>query len=104
MPRIRVKTDVIEELGSESHIIFGVDAPRVVTEDTKAAADTNADDDGALLADDQRTMFTARVDGRQSVAVGNAVELAVDTARLHFFDPATGLVLGDTEARALTPA
>jgi multiple sugar transport system ATP-binding protein len=104
MPRIRVKTDVIEELGSESHIIFGVDAPRVVTEDTKAAADTNADDDGALLADDQRTMFTARVDGRQSVAVGNAVELAVDTARLHFFDPATGLVLGDTEARTLTPA
>jgi multiple sugar transport system ATP-binding protein len=101
LPRIRVHADVVEELGAESHVIFPVDAPRVVTDATRAAADVQGDDDATLLADDQRPRFCARVDGRSSVAVGREVELAVATDRLHFFDPETGATLGD---RALAAA
>jgi len=103
-PRIRTRTDVVEELGSETHIIFGVDAPRIVTEATKAAADVGADDEGQLLADDQRTMFTARVDGRHHVTIGDAISLAIDNTHLHYFDPDTGLVLGDVEIEGASSA
>jgi multiple sugar transport system ATP-binding protein len=94
LPRMRVRADVVEELGAESHVIFPLDAPRVVAEAVQAAADTTAGDEGTLLADDQRSLFTACVDGHRPVALGAELELAVETKRLHFFDPATGEVLG----------
>ena len=56
-----------------------------------------------------RTIFTARVDPRSVPAVGSRRELAVDTGRLHFFDPVSGLALAPrapdvevTRAAALT--
>ena len=52
------------------------------------------DDGGTLLADDERALFTARVDAAARSSLGAELELAVDTGRLHFFDPATGAVLG----------
>jgi multiple sugar transport system ATP-binding protein len=94
LPRIRVRADVVEELGAESHVIFPIDAPRVVAEAVRAAADAPTDDDGTLLADDQRALFTACVDGNRPIALGEELELAVETKRLHFFDPASGAVLG----------
>jgi multiple sugar transport system ATP-binding protein len=93
-PRLRVRVDVVEELGAESHVIFPVDAPRVVAEAVRAAADAAAGEDGALFADDQRALFTAAIDGRKSVAAGSELELAVDAGQMHFFDPASGDVLG----------
>ena len=42
-----------------------------------------------LLPSDQ-ALFTARVDARTRPRVGGAIELAVDPARFHFFDPDTG--------------
>jgi multiple sugar transport system ATP-binding protein len=99
LPRMRVKVDVVEKLGSESHLIFAVDAPRISAEAVRAAHDS--DDDGVLLADDERAQFTARVDGRFAVQSGEEVTLAVDAASLHAFDPESGLALG---ARPPTPA
>ncbi|MGZ4431226.1 MAG: ABC transporter ATP-binding protein [Gaiellales bacterium] len=93
LPRIKVTPRVVEELGAESYVIFPIDAPRVVAEAVRAAADTDDADAGTLLADDRRAMFTARVDGRRELRSGEEIELAVDHARLHFFDPATGEVL-----------
>ncbi|HEY1368510.1 MAG TPA: sn-glycerol-3-phosphate ABC transporter ATP-binding protein UgpC [Gaiellaceae bacterium] len=92
-PRITVRADVIEELGGVSNLLFLLDAPRVVTDATRAAAE--AGDEGTLLADDQRARFCASVDGRRDVRIGEEVELAVDNQHLHFFDPDTGAVLGD---------
>jgi multiple sugar transport system ATP-binding protein len=60
---------------------------------------TAEEDDGALLAD-QRTLFVARVDPRSAPRPGTRRTLAVDTARLHFFDAATGTALA-TRAREL---
>jgi multiple sugar transport system ATP-binding protein len=102
LPRLRVTVDVVEELGAETHVIFPIDAPRVVAEAVRAAADAAADDEGALFADDQRSLFTARVTSDVAIRSGSAVELAVDTRRMHFFDPVTGAAVG-VGAAAPTP-
>src|SRR5580765_3502888 len=88
LPRLRVKPDVVEDLGSECHVIFTLDAPRVTAEAVRAAVD-QGDDEGKLFADD-RAVFTACVDAKRAVYAGSDVELAIDAHRLHFFDPATG--------------
>jgi multiple sugar transport system ATP-binding protein len=87
-PRLRVKPDVVEDLGAEYHVIFTVDAPRVSTDAVRAAAD-HTEDEGKLFADD-RAVFTVVVDARRPLESGSEVELAVDNKSLHFFDPATG--------------
>src|SRR5919108_720826 len=94
LPRIRVKVDVVEKLGSESHLIFAVDAPRISAEAVRAAQESEDVDDGMLLADDERSQFTARVDGRFAVRAGDEVTLAIDASALHAFDPESGLALG----------
>jgi multiple sugar transport system ATP-binding protein len=94
LPRLVVTPEVIEDLGSETHLIFPIDAPRVVAEAVQAAVEELADDEGALFADDQRSLFTARVTSDVATRSGSAVELAVDTRRMHFFDPVTGAVVG----------
>ena len=100
LPRITVRADVIEELGGVSNLLFLLDAPRVVTDSTRAAAEAGSDDEGTLLADDQRVRFCACVDGRRAVTVGEEVELAVDNEHLHFFDADTGTVVGDPTGAA----
>ncbi len=59
----------------------------------RAAADTVDDADGTLFAD-ERAVFTAVVDAKRATTPGSDIELAIDNASLHFFDPATGLVAG----------
>ena len=90
LPRIRVRPEVVEDLGSEHHVIFTLDAPRVVAEAVRAAADEG--DEGKLFAED-RAVFTAVIDARRPIATGEELELAIDYRRLHFFDPATNLSL-----------
>jgi multiple sugar transport system ATP-binding protein len=92
-PRLRVRPDVVEDLGSESHVIFTVDAPRVSAEAVRAATETSDDDEGKLFTDDQRAVFTACLDARRAVPSGRELELAIDHTRFHVFDPATGLTL-----------
>ena len=80
---------MVESLGSETNVIFALDAPRVDTESTRAAIEAQAADDDQLLAEDDRATFTARVQGRPRLGPGDPLELAVRTERLHFFDPAS---------------
>ena len=84
LPTIDVDVVVLEELGSDAHVFFGVDATRVAT---------GADDDGDEAADivsEGGALLNARVDPRTSARVGSPMRLALDPARFHFFDPATG--------------
>jgi multiple sugar transport system ATP-binding protein len=92
LPTIEVVAEVTEELGSEVNVIFTVDAPPVLTEDTiKAASDEGGADNMSLLADEKPlARFCARVDARSSAAPGQPVTLSIDAARFHYFDPATG--------------
>ncbi len=99
LPRIQVHVDVVEDLGAENHLIFAIDAPRVTAEAVRAAED-NDGDDGTLFAD-ERAVFTAVVGAKKITTPGSDVELAIDNKRLHFFDPATGLVVGAAEPAAV---
>jgi multiple sugar transport system ATP-binding protein len=89
LPAIDVKVDVLEELGSESHVMFAIDAPRLEAEDLRAAAD---DEDGPALVDD-RAVWTARVQAKSAASLGAPIRLAVDTSQLYFFDPDSGASL-----------
>ena len=104
LPRIRVKPDVLEDLGSENHLIFTIDAPRVSADAVRAATETQGDDEGKLFAD-EGAVFTAVLDARRPVQPNAEIELALDPETFYFFDPGTGLSL-DTGRRssALTTA
>jgi multiple sugar transport system ATP-binding protein len=82
---------VVEELGSDAHVLFPVEAPRIGAETAEVA-----DDEATLLAEEE-ALFSARVDPRTRMEVGRPLTLAVDTSRFHFFDPETGASLLQTE-------
>jgi multiple sugar transport system ATP-binding protein len=88
LPTIDTRIEVVEELGSDSHVFFEVDAPPVTAELLEAAEE---DQTGLLRSD--LALFTARVDARTSARPGADLRLAVDPARFHFFDPQTGASL-----------
>ena len=97
LPRLRVRAEVVEDLGAETNVIFPIDAPRVVSDAVRVAQAVQDPGEG-LIADDTRALFTACIDGERPVAPGTELELAVDPARFHFFDPDTGAVLGRAAA------
>jgi multiple sugar transport system ATP-binding protein len=86
LPAIEVDVAVIEELGSDTHAIFAVDAPPVDSDELQA----RAEEQGELTLGGDRAVFNARVDARSAAAPGATLRLALDPARLHFFDPASG--------------
>jgi multiple sugar transport system ATP-binding protein len=102
-PTIAVDVDVVEELGPECNLLFGVDAPAVSGEMVEAAigGDTGPDS-GRLFADDRTARLTAQLSGRAPVGPGGRVELAIDPSQLHVFDETTGtaLALDRTPQRA----
>jgi len=86
--RIKVTADLTEPLGSEVLVHFGTEATAVVS--SAAAADAGEDADIRLGEEDEvTTRLIARVSPKSHVALGQQVELAVDTTRLYFFDPET---------------
>jgi multiple sugar transport system ATP-binding protein len=87
LPQIEVTVAVMEELGSDAHVIFELDAPRVEAEELRAAVEQG---DDALLVDSGTALFNARVDPRTQARVGRQLRLAVQPAGFHFFDRATG--------------
>ncbi len=89
LPSVEVEVVVLEELGSDSHVIFSIDAPRVEAEELKAAADNEEE---ALIADD-RAVWNARVQSKTAARVGARIRLAVDASHLYFFDPDSGASL-----------
>jgi hypothetical protein len=57
-----------------------------------AAAGGEADETGVAL-DPGGTRWIARVSARSKISTGTRAELAVDTAALYFFDPASGTAI-----------
>ena len=86
-PRIMVVPTVVEELGSDAHVFFHVDAAPVTSEMVESAQD-----DATLLVQ-EKALLTARVHPHARVAAGTPLDLAVDPRRFHFFDPMTGASL-----------
>jgi len=96
LPRIEVTPDVLEELGSDSHVFFRVAAPRITFETR------GEDDDETTILAESDSRFTARVNPATTARVGEPLELAVDPASFHFFDAQTGdsLLLTDAGRQA----
>ena len=93
--RFRTAVDLREALGSEVLVHFSVAEAPVLTEDTKELArDMGVHDTQTHQA--TTSTFVARLDPRTRAQERESIELVVDTARLHFFDPQTGLGI-DTE-------
>ncbi len=89
-----VTADVTEVLGSETFIHYEVDIPPVMTPDIEELlADTGAD----VSSLGSTSKFASRISSDVSVAAGDSVDLVVNTAKLHFFDPATGGRIGFRE-------
>jgi multiple sugar transport system ATP-binding protein len=88
--RLRTRVDLREALGSEVLVHFSIDAPPVLTEDTRELAR----DAGAAELDEDahegRSTFVARLSPRSEARLRDQIELVVDTSRMHFFDPDTG--------------
>ncbi|HEX2029946.1 MAG TPA: ABC transporter ATP-binding protein, partial [Actinomycetota bacterium] len=92
--RLSASVDLKEALGSEVLIHFTVDAPIVLTEDTKELAvdvGTEALEDLEERAREAKSVFVAALNPRSRAREGERLQLFVDTKRLHFFDPETGL-------------
>jgi multiple sugar transport system ATP-binding protein len=102
-PVLAVDVDLVEELGSECNLIFGVDAPAFSGDAVEAAiGGESGPDAGRLLVDEGNARLTAQLAGRAPVRAGGRVELAIDPTQLHLFDCDTGdaLPLEPLEARS----
>jgi multiple sugar transport system ATP-binding protein len=87
--RLRTRVTLREALGSEVLVYFSVDEPPVLTDDTRELArDAGAELEAGKHAN--RSTFVARLSPRTEARERTDIELAVDTGRLHFFDPETG--------------
>jgi multiple sugar transport system ATP-binding protein len=96
--RIRTTVFLREALGADVLVHLKVQAPAVLTEDVRELATDVGQE--ALEAMEQtaeagESTFLARLNPRTTAREGEPIELVVDVARLHFFDPETGLGIYD---------
>jgi multiple sugar transport system ATP-binding protein len=95
LPTIPAVASVVEELGSEVHVLFGVDAPPVSSDAVRAAEEADEEGGARLIHDEaERSTFTARVSAASQVKVGAPITLTVNCEAMHVFDPATGDSIG----------
>jgi multiple sugar transport system ATP-binding protein len=88
--RLSAVVDIREDMGSEVYVHFGVGGRAVRTAEVAAAVGEEAAEVAEVGAGSKGNVWVARLDRDTRAAEGEQVELAVDTARLHFFDPETG--------------
>jgi multiple sugar transport system ATP-binding protein len=83
--RLRAPVTLVESLGSEMMVHFGVDARRVDSGDPDAL-------EQATIVDEVSTAV-GRFGPRSRARIGEITEIAVQTENLHFFDPTTRLAI-----------
>ena len=84
--KIPATIDRIEALGASLLVHFAVDAPPAKTAGIAAATGEHGLDEVPLIGHGG-AWFSAAFPPRSAVRTGNEVDIAVDTKRLHFFDP-----------------
>jgi multiple sugar transport system ATP-binding protein len=89
--RLTVEVDIREDMGFEVFAHFAVDADPVETQEVLEAMEEEDVSEAVRERLRRGLPFIARLGRDTTAKEGAALELAVDTARLHFFDPQTGL-------------
>jgi multiple sugar transport system ATP-binding protein len=88
---LTARLQLVETLGSDVVVHFPVHAPQVQTKtETERALDQDVD---ALRLSEEESTFVARISPRTLARINQPLELFVDTARAHAFDPVSGLSL-----------
>jgi multiple sugar transport system ATP-binding protein len=95
--RLEINVDIREDMGSEVFLHFAVDAPPVKTEALKEIVGGEAVEAADVQTHHHGSPFIARVARGTSAREGEKAQLAVDTARLHFFDLETGAGIYDRD-------
>lgn len=86
------EVDLVEALGSDLLVHFTLDAKPVIVE--------GALDEEPLPGSGEGV---ARVDPRSRIQPGSQARFAVDVARIQFFDPSTGLAVGNEPGHPMAP-
>jgi multiple sugar transport system ATP-binding protein len=84
---IEGEVTVEENLGAEVVVFFPVDAAPVETDEIVSIR--AGEEEEALLAQDARALFTARLPSGTRRLLGKKIRLALDPERCYFFDPVT---------------
>ena len=101
-PQLKAEAGVTELLGSEVDVIFAVRTPPVehemmTVQFDKAAKDKDPTgehhDQTSGLVGAEASLWTAKVNAKTSARRGRAIDLAVDTSALYWFDPDSGLAI-----------
>jgi multiple sugar transport system ATP-binding protein len=94
-PVLVARVDVTEDLGSEIHAIFTVDASSVAAEITTEGEEAGSPITADLpLLTGGGAVFRASMHPRTGVQPGSSVRLSLDPGRMHFFDPTSGARIG----------
>jgi multiple sugar transport system ATP-binding protein len=91
---ITAQVEVTEMLGAETYVHFTVNRPPVVTPDIEELLADTGQDASSL---GEVTNWIARVSPDARVSRGDEIDLIVDCAKLHFFDPKSGLRVGSQQ-------
>ena len=91
--RVKVRCDLTEPLGAEVLVYFSTAATGVVSSAVEADVGEDASVSVQIGEDGDKTRLCARVSPRTRITIGGQAELAVDTSRLYFFDPESGLTV-----------
>ena len=98
-PQLKAEVGVTEQLGSEVDVIFPVRTSPVehemmTVQFDKAATHTDPigehQDQTSGLVGEGQSLWTAKLNAKTSARRGRAIDLAVDTSALYWFDPDSG--------------
>jgi multiple sugar transport system ATP-binding protein len=95
--RLRGTVELTEALGSEIVTHISIDARPALTEDVRELAEDLGEELEEEAEAEGKTTLVGRIGARSNLRIGETAELAVDTGALHFFDPATGAGIYDSE-------
>jgi multiple sugar transport system ATP-binding protein len=97
---LTLRAELVEAMGSDVLVHSTIDAAPVLTADAADLGQDLGTVDLARLDDGTGgpgSPFVARLGPRTAAREGEPIRLTVDTARLHLFDPDTGLAIGERQ-------
>jgi len=86
-----VEPQVIESMGSEKYVYFGVPREQEVHLESieEMTSDTDGGDGASSAEDSSGELMVARVSAQSTARLGDKMRLIIDSSKIHLFDPET---------------